>query len=188
MSLNGVRIALLIEDNYQVLEGWFTRLRLQGAGASLTVVGSGTKSSYGSEEGYPMTADKAASEVSVDEFDAVIVPGGYAPDNMRMHPEMVALVRDAFEAGKLVCAICHAGWMLISAGALRGRRATGYTPIKDDVVNAGGTWVDDQPVVEDGNVITSRTPDDLPYFCDAIISYLERAQAAVQPLAVGADA
>jgi protease I len=177
MSLNGVRIALLIEDEYQILEGWYPRLRLAGAGAAVTVVGSGTKSTYDSKEHYPMTADKAASEVSAGDFDAVVVPGGFAPDNMRLHPEMAGLVRDMFQAGKLVTSICHGGWILISAGAVRGKRVTGYLPIKDDVVNAGGTWVDGEPVVVDGNVITSRSPDDLAPFCDAIIAYLEPAPA-----------
>ena len=106
-------------------------------------------------------------------FDAIVIPGGFAPDNMRLHPEMVELVRDAYESGKLVAAICHAGWMLCSAGATKGRKITGYLPIKDDVQNAGGTWVD-EPVVIDGNVITSRTPVDLPEFGRAIVEYLEK--------------
>lgn len=172
MSLNGTRIALLIEDEYQILEGWYPLLRLQEAGASVSVLGSGTKPSYTSKEGYPMEVDAAAGDVSAADFDAVVVPGGFAPDNMRLHPEMIGFVRDMNEAGKLVTAICHGGWVLVSAGVLGGKKATGYLPIKDDVQNAGGTWVD-EPVVEDGNVITSRTPVDLPDFTRAIIGYLE---------------
>lgn len=121
-----------------------------------------------------MEADAAASEVSASDFDAVVIPGGFAPDNMRLHPEMIDLVKDAYESGKLVAAICHGGWMLASAGATKGRKITGYLPIRTDVENAGGTWVD-APVVEDGNVITSRTPVDLPDFGRAIVNYLERA-------------
>jgi protease I len=173
MSLDGVRIALLIEDEYQILEGWYPLLRLQAAGAEVKVVGSGRKGSFHSKEGYPMDADAAAQEVSAEDFDAVVVPGGFAPDNMRLYPPMVDLVRNVFQAGKLTSAICHGGWMLVSAGALDGRRATGYLPIRDDVVNSGGTWVD-EAVVEDGNVITSRTPPDLPLFVEALIAYLER--------------
>lgn len=173
MSLDGVRIALLIEDEYQILEGWYPLLRLQAAGAEVTVVGSGRKDSFGSKEHYPMDADASAADVRAEDFDAVVVPGGFAPDNMRLYPAMVDLVRDIFEAGKLTAAICHGGWMLASAGAVKGRRATGYLPIRDDVVNAGGTWVD-EAVVEDGNVITSRTPPDLPVFVEALIAYLER--------------
>lgn len=177
MTLHGVRVALLIEDEYQILEGWYPLLRLQEAGAQVTVVGSGTKAAYDSKERYPMPVDAAAGDVSAADFDALFVPGGFAPDNMRLHPEMVDLVRDVFQAGKLVSAICHGGWMLVSAGALKGRQATGYLPIKDDVQNAGGIWVD-QPVVEDGNVITARTPVDLPPFMAAVIAYLERTGQA----------
>ena len=173
MSLTNKHVALLIEDEYQILEGWYPKLRLEEAGARVTVVGSGTKKSYGSKEHYPMDADAAAAEVSAADFDAVIVPGGFAPDNMRLHPEMIDLVREAHQAGKLVAAICHGGWVLVSAGVLEGgRRATGYAPIRDDVQNAGGTWID-EPVVEDGNIITSRTPVDLPAFGAAIINYLQ---------------
>lgn len=171
MSLTGSRIALLIEDEYQILEGWYPLLRLQEAGADVKVLGSGTKESYSSKEGYPMVVDAAAGEVDSADFDAVVVPGGFAPDNMRLHPEMIDFVRSMNEAGKLVSAICHGGWVLVSAKALRGKRATGYLPIKDDVENAGGTWVD-EPVVQDGNIITSRTPVDLPHFTRAIIAYL----------------
>lgn len=182
MSLNGVRVALLIEDEYQILEGWYPLLRLQEAGADVKVIGSGTKDSYESKEHYPMPVDASAADVTADDFDAVIVPGGFAPDNMRLHPEMVQLVRDVFEQGKLTSSICHGGWMLASAGALRGRNVTGYLPIKDDVQNAGGTWVD-EAVVEDGNLITSRTPPDLPFFAAAIVAYLERGTAAGAPSA-----
>jgi protease I len=173
MSLNGVRVALLIEDEYQILEGWYPLLRLQAAGADVKVVGSGRKTTFDSKEHYPMEADLSAADARAEDFDAVIVPGGFAPDNMRLYPPMVGLVRDVFQAGKLAAAICHGGWMLCSADAVRGRRATGYLPIRDDVVNAGGTWVD-EAFVEDGNLITSRTPPDLPVFVEAIIAYLER--------------
>lgn len=174
MSLNGKHVALLIEDEYQILEGWYPKLRLEEAGARVSVIGSGTKKSYDSKEHYPMDTDASAAEVSAADFDAVVVPGGFAPDNMRLHPEMVNLVRDVHAEGRLVAAICHGGWMLVSAGVLKGgRRATGYAPIRDDVQNAGGVWVD-EPVVQDGNIITSRTPVDLPAFGAALVAYLEK--------------
>jgi len=172
MKLSGKRVALLIEDEYQEMEGWYPKLRLTEEGATVVVVGSGAKDVFQSKLGYPMEADASADNVSAADFDAVVVPGGYAPDHMRLYPAMVKLVRDAFESGKLVAAICHGGWMLASAGVCRGgRRVTGYAPIHDDVVNAGGVWVDEE-VVCDGNVITSRTPPDLPAFAREIVRYL----------------
>ncbi len=179
MSLSGVRVALFVEDLYQTLEAWYPYLRLQEAGADITVIGSGRKDSFTSEENYPMTPDKSIHEVRAADFDAVVVPGGYAPDHMRLAPEMISFVREIFEAGKLTTSVCHGGWILASAGALKdGRRLTGYPPIKDDVVNAGGTWVEDAPLVEDGNVITARAPWDLHLFGKAIVDYLEKNAAS----------
>lgn len=184
MGLSGTRVALLIEDDYQEMEAWYPYYRLSEEGADVTVVGSGTKSTYRSKLGYEMDADTSADKVSADDFDAVIVPGGFAPDHMRLHPEMIDLVRDAYEGGKLVAAICHGGWMLASAGVCQGRNVTGYTPIRVDVENAGGTWVDESVVI-DGNVITSRTPPDLPDFARAIVDYLSALREATT---VGATA
>src|SRR3954453_14689566 len=172
MSLEGKCVALLIEDDYQELEAWYPRLRLEEAGAQVTGVGTGRKDWFESKLGYPMDADASAEEVNADDFDALIVPGGFAPDHMRLSQPMSALVRDVYEQGKLTAAICHGGWMLCSAGAVKGGRGTGYDPIRPDVENAGGEWVD-EAVVIDGNLITSRTPPDIPIFLAAIISYLE---------------
>lgn len=177
MDLTGKRVALLVEEEYQELEVWYPNLRLQEAGATVVTIGSGRKTTFGSKLGYPIDADKSADEVSADEFDAVIVPGGFAPDYMRLSQPMVDLVKSAYEDGKLVAAICHGGWMLVSAGAVKGRRATGYDPIRVDVENAGGTWVDEEVVI-DGNVITSRTPPDLPAFAREIVRYLAEAQTS----------
>jgi protease I len=186
MSLEGKRIALLIEDDYQEMEAWYPRLRLQEAGADVQVIGTGRKQCFESKLGYPMEADASAEEVDADDFDAIIVPGGFAPDHMRLSQPMIDLVRDVYEAGKLTAAICHGGWMLVSAGALNGRRATGYDPIRHDVENAGGEWVD-EAVVIDGNVITSRTPPDLPDFLREIINHLERDGAADERASVGSS-
>lgn len=174
MSLNGMRVALLIEDEYQILEGWYPLLRLQAAGAEVKVIGSGRKNSFESKEHYPMEADASPGEVSADDFDGVVVPGGFAPDNMRLHRPMIDLVRDISAQGKMTAAICHGGWILASANAVAGRRVTGYAPIEDDLVNAGATWVSDEPAVVDGHVITARTPPDLPDFLKAIVAYFER--------------
>ena len=171
MKLAQKKAALLVEDMYNEFEVWIPYYRLKEEGAAVTVVGSGTASTYFGKYGIPISADKSAAEVTSVNFDVVIIPGGYAPDKMRIHPEMVRLVKDAVERGKVVASICHGGWMLASANVVRGRRVTSYVAIKDDLINAGALW-EDSEVVRDGMLITSRKPDDLPAFCRAIISAL----------------
>jgi protease I len=177
MSLDGKRFAVLVEDQYEDQELWYPVQRLREAGATVTIVGPEAGKTYGSKHGYPATSDKAASEVAADDFDGVIIPGGYAPDRMRRSEAMIALVRSAFQAEKIVAAICHAGWMLCSAGVLQGKQATSFSAIRDDMVNAGANWVD-REVVQDSNLITSRTPDDLPAFLQAIIASCEASPEA----------
>jgi len=172
MSLEGKRVAVLAENHYQELEFWYPLLRLREEGAEVKIVGTGSAKTYTGKYGYPVTVDAAADEVSADDFDAIVIPGGYAPDLLRRHESVLKLVREAFEKGKVVAAICHAGWVLVSAGILKGRKVTGFYAIKDDLVNAGATYLD-QEVVVDGNLITSRYPDDLPAFCRAIIAALK---------------
>ncbi|OGL01394.1 MAG: protease [Candidatus Rokubacteria bacterium RIFCSPHIGHO2_12_FULL_73_22] len=159
---------------YQEMELWVPYYRLREEGAEVKVVGADGARSYASKHGYPVTVDVQADQVKAVEFDAVVVPGGYAPDMMRRHPAMVALVREAAQQGKVVAAICHAGWMLVSAGILKGRKATSFFSIKDDLVAAGADWVDAEVVV-DGGLITSRNPNDLPAFCRAIVAALAKA-------------
>ena len=171
MDLKGKRVAVLAENMYQELELWYPLLRLREAGAEVFVVGSGSADSYKSKLGYPVQVDMVADQIGGADVDAVVIPGGYSPDLMRRYPAMVRLVREAFEQGKVVAAICHAGWMLASADVLRGRKATCFFAIKDDLVNAGAEYVDAE-VVRDGNLITSRVPSDLPAFCRAIIEAL----------------
>ena len=135
-------------------------------------MGSGSAETYAGKPGTEVTVDVNADQVSASEFDGIVIPGGYAPDIMRRYPKMVQLVRDLHEAGKVVAAICHAGWMLASADILQRKSVTSVSAIKDDLVHAGASWVD-QEVVVDGNLITSRTPDDLPAFMRAIIHALQ---------------
>lgn len=172
MELVGKRIAILAENNYQELELWYPLLRLREAGAQVRVVGMPGVQEYHSKHGYPVKADVAADAVSANDFDAVIVPGGYAPDLMRRHKPMLDLVRGVFERGGIVGMICHAGWVGVSAGIVRGKRATCVAAIKDDLINAGAQYVDAE-VVQDGNLITSRVPNDLPAFCRTIIAALK---------------
>lgn len=169
-ELTGKKVAILAETLYEDLELWYPYYRLREAGAEVRVVAP-HKGTYESKHGYPVKADCGADEVKAADFDAVIIPGGYAPDHMRRSRAMVELVREAVQQGKVVAAICHAGWMLASAGVLKGRKATCYMAIRDDVVNAGAEYLD-QEVVRDGNLITSRFPADLPAFCRTIIEAL----------------
>jgi protease I len=171
MELAGKQVAVLAENNYQEMELWYPLLRLREAGADVFVVGTGSASTYKSKTGYPVQVDVVAGDVNAADIDAVVIPGGYAPDLMRRYADMVNLVRDASDQGKIIAAICHAGWVLVSAGILGGKQATSFFSIKDDMVNAGATWVDAE-VVRDGNLITSRVPSDLPIFCRTIIAAL----------------
>ena len=172
MELSGKKIAILAEDHYEDLELWYPLLRMKEAGATVVVIGMPGVDSYRSKHDYPVQVDLPATEVSSKDVDAVIIPGGYAPDRMRRHKAMLDLVRGVFEAGKVVAMICHAGWVPISAGIVKGKRVTSVSAIKDDLVNAGAEWVN-EPVVRDGNLISSRFPDDLPAFCREIIAAVQ---------------
>jgi len=173
MELKGKQVAILVEDLYNELEFWYPYYRMKEAGARVTVVGTGA-GEYHSKVGLPAPGGVSADTVHPADFDAVIVPGGYCPDRLRRFPAVLKLVRDCFDRGKVVAAICHAGWVLVSAGVLKGKKATCFMGIRDDVVNAGAIYLD-QEVVRDGNLITSRTPDDLPAFCREIIAALRAA-------------
>lgn len=168
MKLAGKRVAVLAEANYEDLELWYPLIRMREEGAEAFVVGTGSSNSYPSKHGYPVNVDAEAEMVSASQFDAIIVPGGWAPDRLRRSAAVLRLVRDANEQGKIIGAICHAGWVLVSAQVLKGRTITCVKAIKDDVVNAGANYVD-QEVVRDGNMVTSRTPDDLPAFCRELV-------------------
>ncbi len=173
MRLKGKRVVIFVENLYQELEFWVPYYRLKEEGAEVTVVGSGSSQTYTSKLGYPVTVEKEAKEIDVSRYDGVVIPGGYAPDHMRRYPEMVRIVREAHQKGKVVAAICHAGWMLASAGILKGKKVTAFFAVKDDLVNAGANFVDED-VVRDGNLITSRKPDDLPAFCREIVAALAK--------------
>jgi protease I len=176
MNLIGKRAVILAEDNYNDLELWYPLLRLRGAGLDVQVVGTGSASKYTSKYGFPVEVDTTADKVDAKGIDVVVIPGGYAPDRLRRYPAVLKLVREAFEQGKIVAAICHAGWVAISAGIVKGRTLTSFSAIKDDLVNAGATWVDKEVVV-DGNLITARQPSDLPAFTDAILAALGGVEA-----------
>lgn len=170
--LAGKRIAILAEEGFEDAELAEPLRAMKDSGARVLVVGSGSKSSYRGKRGSTeVTVDATADQVKAGDFDAIIVPGGYAPDRMRLHQSMVDLVRKAHDEGKIIAAVCHGPQLLISADIVRGRRATSWPSVAVDMKNAGANWVD-EPVVRDGNIITSRKPADLPKFNKAIIEAL----------------
>lgn len=173
MPLDGKTVAILAEDLFEDIELLYPYYRLLEEGARVLVVGSGGTQTYHGKHGIPAQVDVQASDLDPAKVDAVIVPGGYAPDRMRRHRDMLDLVRGVFDQGRLIASICHAPWVPISAGIVRGKRMTSVSSVRDDLVNAGAQWVDEE-VVEDGNLISSRGPRDLPAFCRAIIRYLSR--------------
>ncbi len=173
MTLGGKRIVVLAEDGYEDLELWVPYYRLLEEGAELVLAGH-EKRTYSSKHTYPCEVDATVSELKPAEFDAVVIPGGVAgPDRMRRHKEILDFVRKMDADGKVVAAICHAAWVPISAGIVKGRQMTSYASVRDDCINAGAKWVDKECVV-DGNLVTSRFPDDLPAFCRAIVSRLSK--------------
>ena len=177
MSLGGKNVLFFVAPLYEDLELWYPKIRLEEEGAGTVVAGLGEKS-YRGKRGYPISPDTTVEAVTARDFDGLVIPGGYAPDILRRSLRVLALTRDIFEAGKPVAFICHAGWVPISAGIVRGRRGTSVGAIRDDLVNAGMVW-EDSAVVVDGNLISSRTPADLPQFCKALIAAL--AAGPVQP-------
>ena len=170
--LEGKRIAILAEEDFEdseLMEPWRA---MKDAGARVLIVGSGSRKSYQGKRGSAkVTVDTTVDRVKADDFDVIIVPGGYAPDKMRLHQAMVNLIREAHDKGKIIAAVCHGPQLLISADIVKGRRLTSWPSVAVDLKNAGATWVD-EPVARDGNIITARKPADLPKFNKAIIEAL----------------
>ena len=165
------KVFILVEDLFEDLEFWYPLIRMREQGYDVVSVAP-RKGTYHGKNGLSAETDAEATEVAAEQADALIIPGGYSPDRMRRHPAMVKLVKEIFDRGRPVAAICHGGWMLASAGVLKDKTATGFFSIRDDMENAGAHWVD-REVAVDGNLITSRNPNDLPAFCRAIIEQLE---------------
>jgi protease I len=172
-ELADFRLLMFVEDVYEDLELWYPKLRLAEAGAHVTVAGPVADRKYQGKHGYPCQSDAAIAEMETADFHGVVIPGGFMPDKLRRDAKVLKLVRGFAEQGKLVAAICHGGWIPISAGVYRGIRVTGSPGIKDDLVNAGATW-EDASVVIDRHFVSSRKPDDLPDFCRGIIKVLTK--------------
>ena len=167
-------ILILAEDIYEDLELWYPKIRLTEAGYKVMVAGTGKKLYHG-KYGYPVEVDGDIEQFRMTDFDAVVIPGGYAPDRLRRYPSILKFVKKMSDEGKIIAAICHGAWVPISAGIVKGKKMTCFSAIKDDVVNAGAIY-SDASVVIDGNLISSRMPADLPDFCRAIISALEKQE------------
>lgn len=171
LPLSGKRILIFVGDIYEDLELWYPKLRLIEAGAEVVVAGETAGATYAGKHSYPCIADAAIAEMQSDNFDGLVVPGGFMPDKLRRDAKVKSLVQEFAAAGKLVAAICHGGWIPISAGVYRGVRVTGSPGIKDDLINAGALW-EDAAVVIDRNFVCSRKPDDLPAFCQGILQVM----------------
>ncbi len=172
MTLKRKSIAILVEQDYQDQEVWYPYFRLLEEEAKISIVAPKSGQVYLSKHGYPIKSTVSSTAALRREFDAVIIPGGWAPDYLRRDPNMAKLVRKIHDSGGVVAAICHGGWLLVSADILRGRMATSFFAIKDDMVAAGANWVD-QETVKDGNIITARKPEDLPRFVRTLIDALQ---------------
>lgn len=176
MSLADVKLLMFVGPEYEDLEVWYPVLRLREEGATVSLAGQERGTHYRGKNGYPCTSELAIDEIDDEDFDGVILAGGWMPDKLRRLPKVKSIVASMAGRGKLVAAICHGGWMAISADVYRGVRVTGSPGIKDDLINAGAVF-EDAPVVVDRNFISSRKPDDLPQFCREIIDFLERQKA-----------
>lgn len=168
--IHNKKIIIFAESYYEDLELWYPKLRLTEEGAKVIVAGTGDKAFKG-KNGYPIEVDGSIKDYNAKDFSAVVIPGGWAPDKLRRHKEVLDFVREMHKGGKVIAAICHAPWVLASAGIIKGKKLTCVSAIKDDIVNAGAEYFDKEVMV-DGNIITSRMPNDLPAFCREIIRAL----------------
>lgn len=171
MEATGKKILIFVEDTFEDLELLYPQLRLIEAGAKVVVAGPEAEKEYRSKHGYPCKSDAAIKDMKASDFDGLIIPGGFAPDKLRRLDEVKKLTKEFMDSGKLVASICHAGWVPVSAGICKSFKMTSVSAIKDDLINAGADWVDEEAVV-DRNMVTSRTPRDLPAFMKAIFRVL----------------
>jgi protease I len=169
--LDGKQILMFVGETYEDLEVWYPKLRLIEAGATVLLAGPEAGATYAGKYGYPCVSDAAVRDMRASDFDGLVVPGGFMPDKLRRDPKVLELVRQFDAAKKLIAAVCHGGWIPISAGVYRGVRVTGSLGIKDDLVNAGAIW-EDAAVVVDQHFVSSRKPEDLPAFCRGILRVL----------------
>jgi len=170
--LLGKRVLAFVGDIYEDLELWYPKLRLIEAGAVFVIAGEESNTNYSGKNGYPCVSDIRIADAQSQDFDAVLLPGGFMPDRLRRLDKVKQLIAEFSAQRKCVAAICHGGWLAISAGVYRGVRVTGSPGIKDDLINAGAVW-EDAPVVVDRHFVSSRKPDDLPWFAKAMIEVMQ---------------
>jgi protease I len=168
MQLKGKRVGIFIEQEYEDLEYWVPRMRLEEEGATVVTIGTGSSDTYRGKGGLIATPDVTADQVSAGDFDALSVPGGWCPDKLRRYEAVLSIVRDVYQAGKIVGSICHGGWVLISAGIVEGHKATGSVGVRDDLINAGAEWVDES-AFRDGNLVWGRVVADIPNYCRELV-------------------
>lgn len=165
------KVAIMVDQMYQVLEVWYPYYRFIESGLEVDLVAAEAQKEYYSKEGYPCISEVAAGRADAESYDCMVVPGGFAPDFMRRSAEVIKFANDMVNAGRIIAAICHGGWLLCSTKIFEGKKATCFMAIKDDIINAGAEYVDAECVI-DKNLITSRKPDDLPAFCTTILKAL----------------
>lgn len=173
-SLKGKKILIFVGDDYEDLELWYPYLRLIEAGAAVTLAGQAAGDTFRGKHGYPCKSDVSVADVRGEDFQGVVIPGGWMPDKLRRDAKVLDLVRHFARSGKMVASICHGPWINISAGVVEGVHMTSTPGIKDDVVNAGGEW-SDAPVIVDRHFISSRRPSDLPQFAEKMVEFLGRS-------------
>jgi protease I len=176
MRLRGKRIGYFVEEGFEDLEFWVPLMRLREEGAQVVVIGTGSHTEYKGKACLKARVDKSADQVSAEEFDALVIPGGWAPDKLRRYESVKQLVRDVYAANKIIGVICHAGWVPISAGIVSGHRATGSVGIRDDLENAGASWVD-APAFRSGNFVWGRVVEDIPDFCRELVAAIADNEA-----------
>lgn len=174
MRLENRKIIALVDTDFEDLELWYPVHRLREEGAQVDLVGEEAKKTYIGKYGVPAESDYAFSEINPADYDAILVPGGWAPDKLRRFPEVIEMVKHMDDHKKPIGQICHAGWVLISANILQGKTVTSTPGIKDDMTNAGATWVD-TPAISDGHIVSSRRPPDLPDYMREFIQVMEAA-------------
>ena len=176
MKLTGKQVAVLAGPGFEDLEFWVPVMRLQEEGATVTIVGIHAGETYASKSGgLTVTADVGAEDIRAEDYAAVVVPGGWAPDKLRRYPAITSLVREIYDGGRIVASICHGGLVLISAGIVRGHRSTGSEGIRDDLINAGATWTYEEAAFRDGNLVWGRVVPDIPAFCRELVAALSES-------------